>query len=668
MSWPARLASNSASDPSAGHADASHCLSPNPGRPSGWPGKDGRYCAAALAALSLALYLLTLAPTVATVFDDSLEFQVVLPSLGIAHPTGYPLYTILGWLFSHLPVGDPAYRVNLFSAVAGAATVGLLCLVARRLGVTRAAAAAVSLVYALSPVWWSQATIAEVYTLHGLFMALILLLALDERRTQRPWLALAFGLALTHHRMTLLLAPGLAVYLLWSDPGLPRRPRQMMSLLVALLAPLLLYLYLPLRGLSVSSLDGSYANTWSGFWRHVLASDYGAFLRDNPLAVQRSAAYPLQLLIGQVGWVGLLLGLLGWLRWRERPRHWTLLTLVFLTNMIFAAGYRTADVDVFYLPAIMVWVLWAAAGLSWLLERVAGWRPRVGIWPTLPRADVGWPLIGQGILIAALLVQPLWGAVRTLHRQPQPATCAEVLAVGRPPALQPNRAGEWSVANCGRAILSLPLPKHAAIVGLLGETTLLRYFQIAEHLRPDLTLVAADDEADRLAAVERELAAGRAVYLTRELSGLAARYSLAAEGPLIHVLPPEGMVSPAGLQPVGQTLGAGVRLVGYDLASVPARGAVWLRLRLAWQAGKPVSEELKVSARLLDAGGKVVAAVDTVPVHWAYPTTTWRPGEIILDAYDFALPAQFATQDLVPLVILYHAADGSEIGRFQPSR
>ena len=125
-----------------------------------------------LSLAALALYVATLAPSVATVFDDSLEFQVVLPSLGIAHPTGYPLYTLLGWLLSRLPVGDLAYRVNLFSALAGAATIGVLFLVARRLGSGRLPAALMSVVFALSTTWWSQATIAEVYTLHGLAVAL----------------------------------------------------------------------------------------------------------------------------------------------------------------------------------------------------------------------------------------------------------------------------------------------------------------------------------------------------------------------------------------------------------------------------------------------------------------------------------------------------------------
>src|SRR6185436_5862821 len=77
----------------------------------------------ALFGLTLLLYLLTLAPSVVTLFDDSLEFQLVTYRLGIAHPTGYPLYTLLGKLFTFLPIGNVAYRVNVMSAVFGAATV-----------------------------------------------------------------------------------------------------------------------------------------------------------------------------------------------------------------------------------------------------------------------------------------------------------------------------------------------------------------------------------------------------------------------------------------------------------------------------------------------------------------------------------------------------------------
>lgn len=652
------------------------------------PARD-RWWALALGLAALVLYVATLAPTVATVFDDSLEFQVVLPSLGIAHPTGYPLYTLLGWAFSRLPVGDLAFRVNLLSAIAGAATVGLLFLVARRLGSTRLAAAATTAVFALSTTWWSQATIAEVYTLHGLFVALILFLTLsldgpghpipNERgdstlqappNTLRPRrlaaLAFLFGLALSHHRMTLLLAPAVAVTVLWTDPGLLRRPRDLALMAGAFLLPLLLYAYLPLRGLAITSLDGTYTNTVQGFVRHILASDYGAFFRDNPLAIDRPRDYPLRLLASQMGIASLVLGLAGWLRWGRQPKRWTFMAIAFATTLLFAIGYRTADVDVFYLPATMIWLAVAAVGLTIVQQALAALWARIDERAALPGSLRLWVAVTDVALVAVVLVQPAVTTMRLLRSEVRPQACDETLAVGEAPAFTPKRAGNWNAANCGRAILSLPLPSQSIVVGLLGETSLLRYFQLADGIRTDVELVTADAEPARLAAVDGAMAAERPVFVTRELSGLAERYSLTSEGPLVRVWP-AGQAAPDSLaNPVDVPFGDALRLVGWDLAPVPATGADWLRLRAAWRVDSAVGEDLKVSARLLAPDGSVVASKDVVPVHWSYPTTAWRPGDTVVDSFDFALPAGSAADSLAPLIILYRAADGSEVGRFQP--
>src|SRR3990172_7591647 len=69
----------------------------------------------------LALYIFTLSPDILPA--DSGEFQVVVPLLGVAHPPGFALYTLLGRLFIALiPIGSPAYRLNLFSAFTGSLT------------------------------------------------------------------------------------------------------------------------------------------------------------------------------------------------------------------------------------------------------------------------------------------------------------------------------------------------------------------------------------------------------------------------------------------------------------------------------------------------------------------------------------------------------------------
>ena len=87
------------------------------------------------AVTALVLYTRAAAPGIVTFFDDSLEFQVVGPTLGIAHPTGYPLYTLLGALWTRLlPWGTWAGRMNLMSAVAAAAAVGIVANLGSRLG------------------------------------------------------------------------------------------------------------------------------------------------------------------------------------------------------------------------------------------------------------------------------------------------------------------------------------------------------------------------------------------------------------------------------------------------------------------------------------------------------------------------------------------------------
>ena len=73
-----------------------------------------------------------------------------------------------------------------------------------------------------------------------------------------------------------------------------------------------------------------------------------------------------------------------------------------------------------------------------------------------------------------------------------------------------------------------------------------------------------------------------------------------------------------------------------------------------------------MSARLLDGAGEPAAVVDAAPVHFAYPTTAWRPGEVISDVYDLRLPFDTSPGQYRPLIIWYDPArDGAEAGRIE---
>ena len=163
---------------------------------------------AGLALAALAHYLATLLPGIGN--RDTAEFQWVVPTLGLAHSTGYPLYTLLGWLWSHLPLGGtPAWRMNMFSAVSAALAIGVVFRVARELGQRPLVAIVAAACLATSLSFWSQATIAEVYGLSTLLQALLLLALLRWRSGAWPlWVAgLLLGLGLAHHRSVWLLLP-----------------------------------------------------------------------------------------------------------------------------------------------------------------------------------------------------------------------------------------------------------------------------------------------------------------------------------------------------------------------------------------------------------------------------------------------------------------------------
>jgi len=450
---------------------------------------------------------------------------------------------------------------------------------------------------------------------------------------------------MAHHRMTLLLFPALAVFVLWTEPSLLRQPRRWVSLLAALLVPLLLYAYIPLRGLVTTSLDARYENTWQGFWGWVMASQYGAFLSGNPFGLQRDAGFYAGLFRSQFGWVGLVLGVLGFAALLRRRRHWTLLTLAFVANLAFALAYRAADVEVFFIPAFLLWSLFISAGVDGAadaLVRVA----RRGSQSSSQRSDFTAPLvrtIPTFLLAAACLLEPV------LMAQTSFASL--------------DRSGDWAVDDYGRDMLQQPLPEGSAVVGLLGEMTLLRYFQRTEGLRPDLLTVAADSEEDRQAAILAALEEGRAVYITRPLAGAEGRYSLAAVGPLVRVWQ-KGQAQPPQLpHTLRQPMGEAVVLTGWGNEILLSHAGPIVRLSLLWRVVGPQSDDLKVSARLVDGAGAVVVATDEVPVHNTYPTWAWLPGETIADGYDLPLPAGAGPGPYEMLVILYRATDGGEVGR-----
>jgi len=198
-------------------------------------------------------YLYTMPRVV--MLEDSGLFTLVCYFGGIAHPPGYPLYTLLCMPFARLPFVSVAMGINIFSACMGALTCGVLYWLAIRLLQHRSYGYLAALGYGFSHVFWSQAIIQEVYTLNTLLFFLLLALAL-QYAAEKKWRVLCifvgvYGLGLSNHWPLLLLStPGLCIILLPAFTAIKKALgnwRKVVALLALMMLGVSPYLYLVIR-------------------------------------------------------------------------------------------------------------------------------------------------------------------------------------------------------------------------------------------------------------------------------------------------------------------------------------------------------------------------------------------------------------------------------------
>jgi Protein O-mannosyl-transferase TMEM260-like len=319
--------------------------------------------------VAFAVYLRTLAPGLVAVVDTPM-FQFIGRVLGVAHNPGYPLYVLLTFPFSYLPIGSLPYRINLFSAILAAVTVSLTFLIARRLGCRRLVSAAASLGMAFGHVFWSQAIIAEVYTLHSALIAGVLLSLLAWTQTGRPgffYAAMAlFAAGLGNHTTIVGFAPGIAIYALLTDRQFALRARTLAITALIVFAGLLQYGFIIIRSRQPGTYVESRATTIGElvgvmrgrqFSDRLFAFDWRTVFTERlPWLVER-------ILTPELTLPGLVLAVVGagWLLRRRLPEG-VLLLLGGLIVAAFAVNYSVVDTPVFLIPTTLV--LWTTAAVG----------------------------------------------------------------------------------------------------------------------------------------------------------------------------------------------------------------------------------------------------------------------------------------------------------------
>jgi tetratricopeptide (TPR) repeat protein len=317
-----------------------------------------------------ALYVWSCGPGL-TAYRDTGEMAVVLNSLGVAHPPGYPLYIVIGSVFTHLVPGSLCLRANYFSALAAAAAVAAMYLFLRRWCRPPAAIFGALLLAFYRP-FWELASVSEMYAL-GVFWVIFTLDASLVRRNA-PLAGLLFGLGLGVRIDTVILAPAIFYPFI-------RDRRALLHAVGFAAVGATIFLYMPLRSAADPWIDWGDPETLPALFRSLSRKSYGGSL--DLLSQSYHAGQNLwsswSLLggsigryLGAAGAAGFLVGFVRGFRdpkdvWITSFNAFVLSGPVFLFLANLPPNPHAAAIleAAFVLPVIFVCIL-AAVGLEWV--------------------------------------------------------------------------------------------------------------------------------------------------------------------------------------------------------------------------------------------------------------------------------------------------------------
>lgn len=286
------------------------------------------------------------------VFGDSPELITAAVTLGVAHPPGYPIFTMLGWLFAQIPIESPAFRVVLLSVVCHAATVGVIYAATYRFARSVSAAVVAAVALATQPLFWSWSLVAEVFALSDLIAAIVLFLVAlwHERPERKAFLigaAFATGLGLANHQTIALLAPAV-LYVLWRRrDALLAEPRLIGYAALAFVLGLLPYAELLVAAARQPTLIWGELRSPGDLLAYMLRTRYGTTaLVNEPAFVGGSALGRVAAVFTTLGLVHFVILALGTAyAWRRARWYATYLLIAFAVAGPAFAAYSNVDIS-----------------------------------------------------------------------------------------------------------------------------------------------------------------------------------------------------------------------------------------------------------------------------------------------------------------------------------
>jgi len=637
---------------------------------------DARVLTSGLLLLAAALlYLLTLdnglRPDELT-GGDLITHQYAQVEARPSNAPGYPLYTMIGWLWFRVGrwvLGgalNPIQILSLYSTLWALASLALLYLILLRILPRRwPLALLLTAFYATTYFFWYYSVTTEQYTSAVFQTLLVIWLAFrwDDAPADSTllWLAFVSGTMLANMVTTLFILPPLLWFILFRrgaaggtmGQAYLKRPKLLLQAVGLALLPLLSYVYVYIRGAQHPEWRGlgDWPTAWAWFVDFVTIQQGRDELAPGLTAANFFTAEFPGLMIRELTWLiffGGLLGLAGLPRRRALFLYTTL-----LLYLIFCWSYRFGNWFQVIIPAYPIFIIGFAAGLSLVIGH---WSLVINHWlPAKLRNHSSLIIHHSSFIILFLLL---------LYR----------FSLSWPRANQRDLPVDTGL-DPGWAILADRPIRPALVATDFEERVALEYLRAVWGAAEGVTPIAAD----RFTIQAEPRPADQALYVSRR--GAAINQALvqadgiqpqAAGEQLIRLASPAELQLPPTAQPVTLDFGSALQLVGWELVRpAPLPAGVEPRLALAdwqlalyWQAAAEIDEDYTISVRPL-VDGQIIKQEeepliqDHQPVWGFYPTSRWLPRTIVRDIYALALPPA-ATPGAVQIVVYKTTVSGFE--------
>ncbi|MFN8597435.1 MAG: DUF2723 domain-containing protein [Anaerolineae bacterium] len=588
---------------------------------------------------SFLVYLSTCLPSVLSA--DNGEFQLVAWKLGIAHPPGYALYTIVGWLFSRF-FASPAFALNLLSAVLASITLVVVSRTVRRLTQSTIAGLLAAALLGTSTTFWAQATTANIRMPTALFTALCVSLLVEWSRSRREQarsarhlviFAYIFSLGLGHHLS--LAFPGVffIIYILLNDRGLIKQPRRWLAPLIAFALGLLVLLYLPLRGATGGTLADGETTTYLAqpdkFLDHVLArgfeGDFFYFVNTrSDLLADRAALLP-TLFTFQFNPLVIALVLIGAARLIRRDWKLAVMLLGGIALHTFVAiTYRAPQTVEYLIPAYVLLAIVVGYGLQTVSIQKSGARIlTAGFW-----------------LLAAILIVLQFAnnlpSFNWLRDHDDTRAYAESLLNDAPP--NAIILSNWHWAN--------PMWYLQQVEGVRGDVEVQYVYPRGETLAQSwLKAIDAGSKAKRPVVVD--------MFFRSEFDSSPYMFEpLGREAWLVRESPRTDL--PTTFTASDFNFSDLFRVSGYRVTDQPTTPGEPLTVQIAYRVLQTPARDYSFFVHLVAADGRVIGQADRT-----LPTTRYQANDVIVERFRIAPLLDVPPGDYAIMTGIYSTSSGT---------